>query len=144
MASNPIFSWIDTFLVIACLLVNPLYRLNICKLDLFQNNEKVKTVVKAFKNIPKRTIKKREDQLRFWKFFRAPHQSNFSITKWSLRAILLCINFQQMPRFAMATLISDKSFPNCNSLQFFWFVIVLSEFVIMRAAPIYDDGFLDL
>ena len=52
-----------------------------CKLDLFQNNEKVKTVVKTFKIIPKRTIEKREEQLRFMKFFRAPHQSNYSVTK---------------------------------------------------------------
>ena len=79
MASNPIFSSIDTFLVFVYLLVNLLYRL--CKLHFFQNNEKVKTVVKTFKNIPKRTIEKREDHLRFRKFFRTPHQSNYSITK---------------------------------------------------------------
>ena len=85
MASNPIFSSIDTFLVFVYLLVNLLYRL--CKLHFFQNNEKVKTVVKTFKNIPKRTIEKREDHLRFRKFFRTPHQSNYSITKWSLCVI---------------------------------------------------------
>ena len=74
MASNPIFSTIDTFLVFAYLLVNLLYRLNIYKLHFFQDNEKVETVVKAFKNIPKRTIeKKKEGHLRFWKFFQAPH-----------------------------------------------------------------------
>ena len=73
MASNLIFSTIDTFLVFAYLLVNLLYRLNIYKLHFFQDNEKVETVVKAFKNIPKRTIEKKEGHLRFWKFLQAPH-----------------------------------------------------------------------
>ena len=75
------------FLVFPYLLVNLLYRLNICKPHFFQNNEKVRSVVKTFKNIPKRTIEKREDHLRFWKFFRTPHQSNYSVTKSSLRVI---------------------------------------------------------
>ena len=112
MAGNPIFSSIDTFLGFVYLLVNLLYRLKICKRDVFQNNEKVKTVVKTFKIIPKRTIEKREEQLCSWKFFQEPHQSNCSITKWSLRVMLLCINFQQLSRFPMASLISDQSFPN--------------------------------
>ena len=93
-----------------------LYRLNICKPHLFQNNEKVRSKVKTLKNISKRTIKKREDHLRFWKFFRAPHQSDYLITKWSLPVMLLCIDFQQLLQFATATLICDKSFPNCNSV----------------------------
>ena len=81
MASNPIFTSIDTLLVSAYLLVNLLYKLSIRQLHFFQNNEKVDTVVKTFKNILKRTIGKKEGHLRFWKFFQAPHQSNYSITK---------------------------------------------------------------